>query len=130
MAAAAFDVAALALKGSDAALNFPHDIPNYPVPNSASAADIRSAAASAAASRGARTEAEGKEDPVGRPESASEISQETGQEFMDEDELLNMPKLLDDMAEGMLVSPPRTQMASEDDSPEDSDGGESLWSYP
>lgn len=130
MAAAAYDVAALALKGSDAALNFPDEVPKYPVPNSASAADIRSAAASAAASRGSRTEAEGKEDLVGRPENADEIGQESVQEFIDEDALLNMPKLLDDMAEGMLVSPPRMKMASENDSPEDSDGGESLWSYP
>ncbi|XP_030533128.1 ethylene-responsive transcription factor ERF025-like [Rhodamnia argentea] len=130
MAAAAYDVAALALKGSDAALNFPDEVPKYPVPNSASAADIRSAAASAAALRGPRMEAEGKEDPVGRPENADETGQESVREFIDEDALLNMPKLLDDMAEGMLVSPPRMKMASENDSPEDSDGGESLWSYP
>ncbi|KAF7852385.1 hypothetical protein BT93_L0932 [Corymbia citriodora subsp. variegata] len=130
MAAAAYDVAALALKGSDAALNFPDEVPRYPVPNSSSAADIRSAAARAAASRGPRTEAEGKEeDLVGRPEKADETGQASRQEFIDEDALLNMPKLLDDMAEGMLVSPPRMKVASEDDSPEDSDGGESLWSY-
>lgn len=130
MAAAAYDVAALALKGSDAALNFPDEVRRYPVPSSASAADIRSAAATAAASRGPTSEAEGKEDPVSGPEIADETGEETGQEFMDEDALLNMPKLLDDMAEGMLVSPPRMKMGSENDSPEDSDGGESLWSYP
>ncbi|CAK7337174.1 unnamed protein product [Dovyalis caffra] len=132
MAAAAYDVAALALKGPDTALNFPESILSYPIPASASASDIRAAAASAASARSPRPETEPNPE-VGRPETEGTSSSTTagvqsGQEFIDEEELLNMPHLLVDMAEGMLVSPPRINTPSSDDSPGNSDA-ESLWSY-
>ncbi|KAL3647217.1 hypothetical protein CASFOL_008185 [Castilleja foliolosa] len=127
MAAAAYDVAALALKGKDAAvLNFPDHASTYPVPASPSPADIRSAAAGAAALMAAPVgERRGNSD-----ESASRLEMLSSEhEFMDEEALYNMPNLLKDMAEGMLVSPPRTTaQPPEVDSPENSDG-ESLWSY-
>ncbi|XP_016472294.1 ethylene-responsive transcription factor ERF025-like [Nicotiana tabacum] len=125
MAAAAYDVAALALKGPDAPLNFPDSAYSYPVPASLSAVDIRAAAARAP--------------PIS--ESSTEVLPETrnyegtiaaqGQtEFVDEEEIFGMPKLLDEMAEAMLVSPPRMhQSTSYDESPENSDA-DSLWSYP
>ncbi|KAG0527083.1 hypothetical protein BDA96_06G201600 [Sorghum bicolor] len=50
MAAVAYDVAARALRGADAALNFPHLAASRPAPASTSADDIRAAAAEAAAS--------------------------------------------------------------------------------
>ena len=43
----------------------------------------------------------------------------------DEEALLNMPNLLVNMAEGMLVSPPRINTPSSDDSSD----GKCLWSY-
>ncbi|KAJ8752856.1 hypothetical protein K2173_008591 [Erythroxylum novogranatense] len=121
MAAAAYDVAALALKGPDTPLNFPESILSYPIPASTSAANIRAAAASAAAARGAGSE-------VGRVPSEGARTEQSGQEFIDEEMLLNMPNLLVDMAGGMMVSPPRINSPSEEDSPTSSDA-ESLWSY-
>ncbi|CAN4097558.1 unnamed protein product [Withania somnifera] len=132
MAAAAYDVAALALKGPDAQLNFPHCASSYPIPASLSATDIRAAAANAAAARAPALSENSTADQV-LPETDG-ISGGTlaaqGQEFVDEDEIFGMPKLLDDMAEAMLVSPPRMhQSTSYDESPEYSDA-DSLWSYP
>ncbi|KAF8413092.1 hypothetical protein HHK36_001068 [Tetracentron sinense] len=118
MAAAAYDVAALALKGSESAPNFPESVHLYPIPASASPSDIRAAAASAAASR------------VAEPETGENVGPmwPGGEEFVDEEALFDMPQLLVNMAEGMMVSPPRINSRSSEDSPENSDG-ESLWSY-
>ncbi|KAI3468801.1 hypothetical protein Pfo_025464 [Paulownia fortunei] len=129
MAAAAYDVAALALKGSDTLLNFPDHVSTYPVPASPSPPDIRRAAASAAALMKPES---GDEAAVGgqqvNDESASNAETLTGEhEFIDEEALFQMPNLLMDMAEGMLVSPPRMASPPSDDSPGNSDA-ESLWS--
>ncbi|PRQ60027.1 putative transcription factor AP2-EREBP family [Rosa chinensis] len=138
MAAAAYDVAAIALKGPDTALNFPNALITYPIPASSAASDIRAAAARAAASRAENIKpgesssggAAGRVENVHRSGGGrgTGVTSDDGggcQEFMDEEALLNMPNLLADMAEGMLVSPPRDPA---DDSPGNSDG-ESLWSY-
>ncbi|KAI3453653.1 hypothetical protein Pfo_010316 [Paulownia fortunei] len=118
MAAAAYDVAALAVKGIDVVLNFPDHVSSFPVPSSSSPQDIRRAAAGAA--------------ELMRPESGDEASNaetaSSGYEFIDEEALFHMPNLLMDMAEGMLVSPPRMASPPSDESPENSDG-ECLWSY-
>ncbi|CAJ1977103.1 unnamed protein product [Sphenostylis stenocarpa] len=124
MAAAAYDVAALALKGPDTTLNFPNSILSYPIPASLSATDIRAAAAAAAQARIVRAPQESGE--TVNPDSGQEL--ERREEYYDEDELLNMPNLLDDMARGMQVSPPRISSFSSDDSPGNSDG-DNLWSY-
>jgi len=124
MAAAAYDVAALALKGPDTPLNFPNSILSYPIPASLSATDIRAAAAAAAQARIVRAPQESGQ--VVNPDIGQEL--ERREEYYDEDELLNMPNLLDDMARGMQVSPPRITSFSSDDSPGNSDG-DNLWSY-
>ncbi|KAI5563417.1 hypothetical protein POPTR_015G136300v4 [Populus trichocarpa] len=132
MAATAYDVAALALKGTNTPLNFPESILSYPTPASASPGDIRAAAASAASARSPKRES-GPNPEMGQPETEGSSSiitadVQSGQEIFDEEELLNMPNLLVDMAGGMLVSPPRINTLSSDDSPGSSDA-ESLWSY-
>lgn len=52
----------------------------------------------------------------------------SGQEFMDEDAIFGMPNLLVDMAEGMLLTPPRIKVPPSDDSVENSDAESDLWS--
>ncbi|XP_065870344.1 ethylene-responsive transcription factor ERF027-like [Euphorbia lathyris] len=134
MAAAAYDVAALALKGPDTPLNFSDSCLSYPIPKSTSATDIRAAAASAAAARRVEIESGSNQDPTRADQvestssAASVIKDESGQEFIDEEAILNLPNLLVDMAGGMLVSPPRINTPSSDDSPGNSDA-ERLWSY-
>ncbi|XP_030463537.2 ethylene-responsive transcription factor ERF027-like [Syzygium oleosum] len=115
MAAAAYDVAVLALKGPGALLNFPSSALTYPIPPSTSPTDIRAAASRAAATRLLRRDLD---------VDSNACMAASGQEFTDEDAILNMPNLLADMAEGMLVSPPLPQ-----ESPEYLNA-EGLWNYP
>ncbi|CAH2048098.1 unnamed protein product [Thlaspi arvense] len=131
MAAAAYDVAALALKGGETALNFPDSVGSYPLPVSSSAAHIRIAAATAAATVGAAAAAANaavKEGGKKEEKAVCDVVGSSTMEFVDEEELLNMPGLLADMAKGMMVAPPWMGSPPSDDSPENSDG-ESLWSY-
>ncbi|KAG6501795.1 ethylene-responsive transcription factor ERF027-like [Zingiber officinale] len=143
MAAAAYDVAAHALRGPDAILNFPDEIARRPTPASPSHADIRTAAAEAAASSKLLPKQEGKpeEAPI-TPKTDEEVGPGEEKEtattagvglepgkYIDEEEMFEMPKLLMNMAEGMLMSPPRLSPRHSDDSPETSDGG-NLWTYP
>ncbi|XP_022143513.1 ethylene-responsive transcription factor ERF026-like [Momordica charantia] len=122
MAAAAYDVAALALKGCNTVLNFPDLIGSYPVPASSSPADIRVAAAAAAASR--------KVNP-GESHYHSQSALLSG-EFVDEEALFGMPNLLHDMAEGMLLPPPRISSSPPRHdyySSWNSGGDGNLWNY-
>ncbi|KAE8055250.1 hypothetical protein FH972_012102 [Carpinus fangiana] len=132
MAAAAYDVAARALKGEDVALNFPESVGSYPVPASKSSQDIRSAAAAAAASKKAESSGNSALRQSCNDDDDNRSMHEGGLtswgEFVDEEAIFGMPNLLVDMAEGMLVSPPRIN-SSDEYSPGDSDGGQSLWSY-
>ncbi|CAN1842472.1 Ethylene-responsive transcription factor ERF025 [Linum perenne] len=140
-AAAAYDVAAIALKGPHTPLNFPTSFHSYPVPASTSPSDIRSAAATAAAdwmpepernvqaqhqASGSytRNEAQPSDSCSWGPEGPHE------QEYMDEEDMLNMPGLLVEMAGGMMISPPRMNYNTTlyEDFPDNSEG-ESLWSF-
>ena len=126
MAAVAYDVAALALKGGAAQLNFPNSISSLPVPASAASRDIQAAAASAAAAAGAAIDALVSCDGGGVTAEPPAIW--IADDFMDEDLIFNMPNLIIDMAEGMLLSPPRLDLATEEiDTANSVD--HNLWNY-
>ncbi|KAI3823650.1 hypothetical protein L1987_05090 [Smallanthus sonchifolius] len=120
MAAAAYDVAALALKGGDASLNFPDFVGLYRVPESPEPALIRTAAGEAAELMKSFMRREGEQHARGG---------DGNDVFIDEEEIFDMPNLLVDMAEGMLVSPPRQTTMDEHRSLGDSSECDNLWSY-
>lgn len=143
MAAVAYDVAARALRGSDAILNFPGSISSRPVPASSSPSEIRAAAAAAALQVQSVAPGTASAITMDSSQGGSSVSmsnaaatstgdipvaEEQRQEFIDEEEMLNMPQLLMNMAEGMMMSPPRLNSGTSDDS-SDVSGGESLWNY-
>ncbi|KAJ1416082.1 DNA-binding domain superfamily [Sesbania bispinosa] len=138
MAAAAFDVAALALKGDNAALNlnFPDLIGKYEMPVTNSPADIRSAATAAASLLKGEPEASHHEMnasssinvEVGNCSDNSTMTSWFESDFIDEEAIFGMPSLLVDMARGMLLSPPRMSPPPSDNLP-DRQAGETLWSY-
>ncbi|GJN21837.1 hypothetical protein PR202_gb09355 [Eleusine coracana subsp. coracana] len=147
MAAAAYDVAARALRGADAVLNFPGAIASRQAPASASPADIRAAAAAAAAAAqlehphvgeaAPAAAAPGQQQQEGESSATAAASsctaphqQEFGNDmFMDEEAIFEMPQLLRNMAAGMMMSPPRLSPYTSDESPDPSEAEESLWSY-
>lgn len=135
MAARAHDVAALALRGKSACLNFADSLWRLPVPTSTDAKDIREAAAEAA--KAFRPRDDELEESNTHHVKLGEV-QKTLQEntllpenvlYMDEQAVFDMPGLLVDMAEGLLLSPPPLLFGDDDQSNGESYGCVSLWSH-
>ncbi|KAI3727574.1 hypothetical protein L6452_16190 [Arctium lappa] len=126
MAAAAYDVAALSLKGGDAVLNFPDFVGTYPVPAFPEPGLIRNAAVAAAGMMKCSGNKKGGGGAVESAAGGGDTEVPAENEFVDLEDLFDMPNLLADMAEGMLMSPPRQP----DESPQgDSSDCDNLWSY-
>ncbi|XP_023897368.2 dehydration-responsive element-binding protein 1A [Quercus suber] len=142
MAARANDVAAIALRGRYACLNFADSVWRLPVPASAAAKDIQRAALEAAeAFRPAQLDGVSGDDLTRKLENAAaevtvvetavtvaaeaEIEPESVF-FMDEEAVFNLPCLLRNMAEGMLLPSPPHWYGGDD---METDSEVSLWSY-
>ncbi|KNA05652.1 hypothetical protein SOVF_188360 [Spinacia oleracea] len=104
LAARAYDVAALALKGDKTALNFADSAWLAPRARSSSARDIRLAALQATRSDLRNEE---KEETSRSYDVVKCVEEEFNKElFLDEEIIFNMPIFIDSMAAGMLLTPP------------------------
>lgn len=105
MAARAHDVAAIALRGKSAALNFEDSSWLLPRAGSNSSVEIRRVASEAA---------ERFRPAVSSPRQSMpspSLSLQPPAAFVDEEALFNMPGLLKEMAEGLMLTPPEMQEA-------------------
>ncbi|KAI3873023.1 hypothetical protein MKW98_000020 [Papaver atlanticum] len=119
MAARAYDVAALALRGESTPLNFEDSLWRLPRAKSSSSTDIQSAVAESyqalqatASQPSSMTENSSQSSTLQfsrRMENNVEEIQESSSRgtFLDEEALFNMPSLMASMAEGMLIDPPQ-----------------------
>ncbi|KAL6634865.1 hypothetical protein ACP70R_027536 [Stipagrostis hirtigluma subsp. patula] len=106
MAARAHDVAALAIKGRAAHLNFPHLAHELPRPASTSPADIQAAAAMAAGAGPAVEQCESSP-AAAEPETSSSAASSGLAEAggTEENTLFDLPDLLLDLRDGLWSSP-------------------------
>nr|ACY79411.1 CRT-binding factor 1 [Solanum habrochaites] len=108
MAARAHDVAALALRGRSACLNFSDSAWRLPIPASSNSKDIQKAAAEAAEIFRPLKESEevsGESDNSTSPETSKNVQENN--DFVDEEAIFFMPGLLANMAEGLMLPPPQ-----------------------
>ncbi|OMO68257.1 hypothetical protein COLO4_29801 [Corchorus olitorius] len=145
-AARAYDAAALALKGDAASFNFPELASTLPRACSSSIRDIQLAAVEAAEAFEDSTVSKSTSSPSpslspspsSSPppplpclETSSDVNLEKSSEklYLDEEEVFNMPGILDSMAEGLILTPPAMQKGyyNWDDDEEDDSVEFSLW---
>ncbi|KAK6947716.1 hypothetical protein RJ641_001189 [Dillenia turbinata] len=116
MAARAHDVAALALRGRLACLNFADSAWRLPVPKSKDAKEIRKAAAEAAKKFGQSQSLNACDEKENSASSAGDAPTQQWKNvvrvppqstyYEDDEAIFNLPGLLAKLAEGLLLSPP------------------------
>ncbi|XP_010448427.1 PREDICTED: dehydration-responsive element-binding protein 1B-like [Camelina sativa] len=130
MAARAHDVAAIALRGRSACLNFADSAWRLRIPESTCAKEIQKAAAEAALAFQNESDITTTDHGLDMEETFVEavVTEEQSEAFyMDEEAMFGMPSFLANMAEGMLLPPPSVQWNNNYDG--EGDAEMSLWSY-
>ncbi|CAI0414354.1 unnamed protein product [Linum tenue] len=112
MAARAHDVAALAFRGKSACLNFADSAWRLPIPISPGATDVRRAAAEGAEMFRPAAAADEEEHSIRSTTTAADDVYSSCYVEEGELEVVDLPRLLSEMAEGLLLSPPPSYVES------------------